>query len=113
MQDQLFTHHQWAQTGKDPSNLFRDFAKAAGVDLTAYDACMVAGRYAARIEFSRQEGEQLLVDGTPTFYANGTKLFTGLRRLPNSDDFKTIVDSIIAHLPPKRPTQEEREHLRH
>jgi len=97
MQDQLFTHHQWAQTGKDPSELFRSFARASGVDLTAYDACMQTGRYAQRIEFSRQEGDQVLVDGTPTFYANGKKLFNGFRRLPNSDDFKTLVDSIIAH----------------
>src|SRR5216110_3102322 len=50
MQDQLFAHHQWAQTGKDPSNLFRDLAKASGVDIQAYDACMEAGRYAQRIE---------------------------------------------------------------
>ena len=28
-----------------------------------------------------------------------TKLFTSLRRLPNSDDFKAAVDSIIAHSP--------------
>jgi protein-disulfide isomerase len=107
MQDQLFSHHQWAQTGKDPSSLFRNLAQAAGVDLKAYDACMEAGRFAGRIEYSRQEGEQQLVDGTPTFYANGKKLFSNLRRLPNSDDFKTLVDSIIARSPPQprtRPT---------
>ena len=46
MHDQLFTHHQWAQTGKDPSDLFRSLAQAAGVELKAYDACMEAGRYA-------------------------------------------------------------------
>ena len=92
MHDQLFYHHQWAQTGQDPSRLFRDLAKAAGVDLTAYDTCMREGRYAARIEFSRQEGDQMLVDGTPTFFANGKKLM--FRRLPNSDDFKAIADSI-------------------
>jgi len=113
MHDQLFNHHQWAQTGKDPSDLFRSFAQAAGVDLKAYDACMQAGRYAQRIEFSRQEGEQVLVDGTPTFYANGKKLFTNLRLLPSSDDFKAVADSIIAHPPRKPPTQQEREHLRH
>ncbi len=96
MQDQLFYHHQWAQTGKDPAALFRDFARASAVDLTAYDSCMEKGQFAARVEFSRQEGEQRLVDGTPTFYANGTKLFTNFRRLPNSDDFKAVVDSIAA-----------------
>src|SRR5438552_1236004 len=79
--------------------LLRSVAQAAGVDLKAYDACMQAGRYAQRIEFSRQEGEHVLVDGTPTFYANGKKLFTSLRRLPSSDDFKAVADSIIAHSP--------------
>ena len=100
-QDQLFSHHQWAQTGKDPSSVFRGLAQAAGVDLTAYDACMQAGRYAQRIEYSRQEGDSLRVDGTPTFFANGTKL--AFRRLPGSDDFKAIADSIIAHAPTPKP----------
>jgi protein-disulfide isomerase len=99
MHDQLFYHHQWAQTGRDPTRLFRDLAKDAGVDLTAYDQCMEAGQYAQRIEFSRQEGDQLVVDGTPTFFVNGKKL--SFRRLPTSDDFKTVVDSVIAHSPPK------------
>jgi len=99
MHDQLFIHHQWAQTGKDPSDLFRSFAQAAGVDLKAYDACMEAGRYAQRVEYSRQEGDSMRVDGTPTFFANGKKL--EFRRLPGSDDFKVIVDSVIAHSPPK------------
>ena len=94
MQDQLFLNHQWAQTGKDPSKLFRELAKAAGVDVTAYDQCMESGRFAQRIEFARQEGDQKLVDGTPTFYLNGKKL--NFRRLPTSDDFKAVVDSAIA-----------------
>lgn len=92
MHDQLFYSHQWAQTGKDPSRLFRDLARAAGVDLAQYDQCMQSGQFAARIEFSRQEGDRLLVDGTPTFFVNGRKL--SFRRLPNSDDFKALVDSI-------------------
>lgn len=98
MHDQLFYHHQWAQTGKDPAGLFRDFAQAAGLDLQRYDACMTAGRYASRIEFSRQEGDRLLVNGTPTFFING-KEFKGSRA--TSDAFKAIADSIIAHTPPK------------
>ena len=98
MQDQLFSHHQWAQTGKDPSSLFRSLAQAAGVDLNGYDACMQAGKFAQRIEYSRQEGDSLRVDGTPTFFVNGRKM--DFRRLPGSDNFKVIVDSIIAHSPP-------------
>ena len=95
MQDQLFEHHQCAQTGRDPSSLFRDLAQAAGVEVKAYDACMEAGKYAQRVEYSRQEGDSLRVDGTPTFFVNGKKL--EFRRLPGSDDFKALADSIIAH----------------
>lgn len=93
MHDQLFHTHSWAQTGRDPSSLFRGFAQATGVDVARYDACMESGRYAARIEFSRQEGIQRMVDGTPTFYFNGRK-YTGQR--VNSDAFKALTDSLIA-----------------
>lgn len=98
MQDQLFEHHQWAQTGKDPSSLFHELAQTAGVNIAAYDTCMQAGKYAQRIEYSRQEGDSLRVDGTPTFFVNGKKM--DFRRLPGSDDFKVLVDSVIAHSPP-------------
>ena len=101
MHDQLFYNHQWAQTGKDPSRLFRELAQKSGVNLEAYDTCMQEGRYAQRIEFSRQEGDQKAVNGTPTFFVNGTQAFTTLRRVPTSDDFKALVDSVIARMPPK------------
>jgi protein-disulfide isomerase len=93
MHDQLFHHHSWAQTGRNPTSLFRDFARAVGLDLARYDACMESGRFASRLEVSRREGEQRLVDGTPTFFVNGVK-FTGPR--PTSDAFKAIVDSLTA-----------------
>ena len=95
MHDQLFFNHGWAQTGKNPTGLFSSFAKAAGVDVARYDACMAAGRFASRIEFSRQEGLQRNVNGTPTFFVNGTELRTG-GRLPASDDFKRWADSLAA-----------------
>jgi protein-disulfide isomerase len=103
MHDQLFYNHQWAQTGRDPAGLFRDFAKAVGLDLQRYDECMTAGRYASRIEFSRQEGDQLRVGGTPTFFVNG-KMFNASRA--TSDAFKAMADSIIARTPakPRPPT---------
>ena len=93
MHDQLFFNHSWAQTGRNPTALFRTFAKAAGVDLDRYDTCMSSGRFASRIEFSRQEGLQRNVNGTPTFFVNGTELRTG-SRMPASDDFKRLADSL-------------------
>jgi protein-disulfide isomerase len=90
MHDQLFANHQWAQTGKNPRSLFRDFARAIALDLGKYDACMDGQRYAARIEASVQAGEALGVRGTPSFFVNG-RPFTGRA---TSDDFKSLVDSV-------------------
>jgi len=90
MHDQLFNNHQWAQTGKNPRSLFRDFARAIGLDLDKYDACLDGQRYAARLDASVQEGEALGVRGTPSFFVNG-RPFTGRA---TSDDFKALVDSL-------------------
>jgi protein-disulfide isomerase len=90
MHDQLFANHQWAQTGKNPRSLFRDFARGLALDLDKYDACMDGQRYAARIEASVQAGEALGVRGTPSFFVNG-RPFTGRA---TSDDFKALVDSV-------------------
>jgi protein-disulfide isomerase len=96
MHDQLFYNHQWAQRGKNPSGLFRGFAKTIGLDTDRYDACMDSQRYAGRIEESRQEGEALGVKHTPTLYVNGRE-YTGQ---PTSDALQALVDSLTAR--PKR-----------
>ena len=90
MHDHLFNNHQWAQTGKNPRSLFRDFARASGLDLDKYDACMDGQRYAARLDASIQEGDALGVRGTPSFFVKG-RPYTGRG---TSDDFKALVDSL-------------------
>ncbi len=92
MHDQIFTHHEWAQTGKDPSGVFHGSAKDIGLDLAKYDACVESQRYAGRVEASYQEGEARDVQATPTFFIDGRK-FQGN---PTSDAFKALVDSLIA-----------------
>jgi len=90
MHDQLFSNHQWAQTGKNPASLFRDFARTIGLDVDKYDACVDGQRYAGRIRASVQEGEALGVRGTPSFFVGG-QMFQGRA---TSDDFKALVDSL-------------------
>ncbi len=90
MHDQLFQHHEWAQTGKNPRALFRDFAKTIGLDLVKYDACTDGQRYAGRIQASLEEGERAGVQGTPSFFVNG-KRFEGHA---TSDAFQALVDSL-------------------
>jgi protein-disulfide isomerase len=90
MHDQLFANHQWAQTGKNPRGVFREFARSVGLDLDKYDACVDGQRYAGRIQASVQEGEARGVKGTPSFYVNG-RPYQGRSA---SDDFKALVDSL-------------------
>jgi len=92
MHDQLFFNHSWAQTGRDPTRRFRQFAERIGLDLGAYEECMTSGRHAGRIEASRLEGERLGVNGTPTFFING-RPYQGSR---SSDGFKAAAESLIA-----------------
>ena len=94
MHDQLFANHSWAQTGRDPSSLFRQMAQAVGVDVGRYDECMQSARYAGRIEASLQEAERLGAGGTPTFFVNGRLLQGG--GVPNSDQIKELVDQAAA-----------------
>jgi protein-disulfide isomerase len=90
MHDQLFSRHEWAQTGKNPRSLFRGFAKAVGLDVDKYDACTDGQRYAGRIQASLQDGEARDVRGTPTFFVNGKRFDVR----PTSDAFKALVDSL-------------------
>jgi protein-disulfide isomerase len=90
MHDQLFFRHQWAQTGKNPRGLFREFAKDIGLDLAGYEACMDGQRYVGRIQASLEEGTAVGVNATPTFFINGRR-HTGRA---TSDAFKAVVDSI-------------------
>jgi protein-disulfide isomerase len=92
MHDQLFGHHAWAQTDKDPSGLFRSFAESSAVNLPQYDACMASKRYAGRIQASLEEGQARAIQGTPSFFVDG-RHYEGH---PTSDAFQALVDSLSA-----------------
>ena len=93
MADALYQRQSdWGRNPKNPSGLFRDLARATGVDVGKYDACMDGQRYAGRIEASRQEGIARNVTGTPTFFVNGR--LREFPRGPTSDAFQALVDSL-------------------
>lgn len=95
MADAMFQHQaEWAARAADPTGKFRGYARAAGVDVTKYDACMDSRRYAGRIEYSHQEGMARGVSGTPTFFVRGGSRALDGRQFANSDDFQHLVDSL-------------------
>src|SRR5437667_6972170 len=55
-QGKFWPQHQWIYEGqaewtaaRSAANIFREYAKADGLDLARYDSCMQAGKYAGRI----------------------------------------------------------------
>jgi len=80
---------EWS-AARDAGPLFRNYARAAGLDMGRYDACMKAGKYAGRIQASLNEGVQLGVSSTPTLLVSG-RLYRG--RL-DSDAIIKMVDSL-------------------
>jgi protein-disulfide isomerase len=80
---------EWAGA-RDAGPIFRNYAKAAGLDLGRYDACMKAGKYAGRIQASYNEGVQLGVGSTPTLLVSG-RLYRGRF---DSDAIIKLVDSL-------------------
>lgn len=92
MHDQLFFNHGRWVPERRPERLFRDYARAIGVNLDQYDACMDEGRYRARLQQSKTEAAALGVSSTPTFDINGRR-YSGAFLY---DDLKAIVDSAAA-----------------
>jgi protein-disulfide isomerase len=87
--DRIYEGQQdWA--AGNAASLFRDYARAAGLDLGRYDACMKAGKYAGRIQASYNEGVQLGVSSTPTLLV-GNRLYRGR---VDSDAITKLVDSL-------------------
>jgi protein-disulfide isomerase len=80
---------EWS-AARDAGSIFRNYARENGLDLTRYDACMKAGKYAGRIQASYNEGVQVGVSSTPTLLVSG-RLYKGRF---DSDAIIKLVDSL-------------------
>jgi protein-disulfide isomerase len=80
---------EWS-AARNAAPIFRNYAKASGLDLGRYDACMKAGKYAGRIQASYNEGVQLGVSSTPTLLV-GNRLYRGRF---DSDAIIKLADSL-------------------
>lgn len=96
-------HAEWAETNRDMSSKFHQFAVDAGLNGSAYDDCMKSAKFAGRIEASLQEGQKLGVPSTPSFVI-GSKLYPGAQ---SSDSIRAWVQSLIpatnSSAPPAKP----------
>jgi protein-disulfide isomerase len=92
-------HSEWAETNRDMSSKFRQFAVDAGLNGSAFDDCMSSARFAGRIQASFLEGQQLGVPSTPSFVI-GNKLYPGAQ---SSDSIRAWVQALISASPAPAP----------
>jgi protein-disulfide isomerase len=85
------TQTQWGEQQSSKAALFRSFAKDLDLDMSKYDATVADAKTAARVQRDVQAGQQLGVQGTPTFFIDEQQI------QPQSfDDLRQQLDAAIA-----------------
>jgi protein-disulfide isomerase len=79
-QNQFWAYHDYVfgQQGdwsaeKDPTRKFIGYAQQVGLDRDAFTQCLRSDKYRKEVSESRQLGETLGVNGTPTLFINGKR----------------------------------------
>lgn len=89
MHDKLFETQQEWSSNPDFMNLFVTYATDIGLDTDTFAECLNSGKYTELVQAQLQEGFELGVSGTPTFFINGN-IFVGAQPLQN---FAQAIDS--------------------
>lgn len=85
------TQTSWGEQQASQAPLFRSFAKDLGLNMREYDAAVADPETAERVERDVQAGQQLGVQGTPSFFIDEEKIE------PQSfDDLRRQLDAAIA-----------------
>ena len=81
------TQTEWGEQQVSEADLFRGFAEDLGLDMAASDQAVADPATRERIEEDFAEGQQMGVQGTPTFFLDGERLeLTQLTDLTNALD---------------------------
>ena len=84
------TQESWGEQQVPLDNVFRDFAQQIGLDMEQYDADYASEEVRERVRRDVEDGLELGVQGTPTFYLDG-ELFQ-----PESvEDFAEALDAAL------------------
>jgi len=80
---------EWSEkSGDDAKKIFLSYAEELGLDVTKFSESLDSKAGAAKIQKDQNDGYQLGVDSTPTFFINGEK-FSGSM---SYDQFKKLID---------------------
>lgn len=85
------TQKSWGEQQASQAQLFRTFAKDLGLNMREYDAAVADPDTAARVQRDVEAGQQLGVQGTPSFFINEERIE------PQSfEDLRQQLDAAIA-----------------
>ena len=85
------TQTEWGEQRESKAHVFRGFAQDLGLDMAAYDQTVADPATLERIREDRNDGMTLGVQGTPTFFVNGTGL-----QPRTTDDLRAALDRALA-----------------
>ncbi len=85
--DQLYTNGPDASPGK-----LKAFAEEIGLDLSAFESCLISRKYQAVVQKDIEEITRLGVNSTPVFFING-RLLSGIHPL---ETFVRVVEEELA-----------------
>ena len=82
---------EWAGQLTSQRAVFTGFAQELGLDAAAFEKALDGPALRERVLAQRSEGAKAGVQGTPTFFVNGTK-FTGA---PSYDNLKAAIEKVL------------------
>lgn len=85
------TQGEWGEQRGSQAGVFRGFAQDLGLDLAVYDRTVADPATLDRIRSDRADGIALGVQGTPTFFVNGTRV-----QPRTIDDLRAALDRALA-----------------
>ncbi len=91
MHDELFENQEEWSEKKDPIEIFAGYAKKIGIDVDKFKKDVKDKKYDKNIQADLNDGNQLGISSTPTFFIND-KVYPGVL---NYDDFKSNIENAL------------------
>jgi len=93
-QGKFWEYHDklYANSPKASADDLKSYAKEVGLNVASFDRCFTSGKYKGVVQQDLNEGAQLGLTGTPTFFINGREI-SGNQPL---EAFEAIIDEELA-----------------
>lgn len=104
MHDLLFeSQKEWAEKPAADAKLFVPYAEKLGLNLEQFNRDREDAAVKARIERNKAEGNKLKINGTPSFFLNGTKI----QNPRTKEDFTTLIQAEVLKAPVVKADEEK------